>query len=200
MDQSALSPQDMLLLQCVDLDRYPITDLESGPGAAFLAECRNSMETKGWCNLDGFIRADAVERLQQEANDLLPNAITLCAKRNIYQGAIDPTAPPDDPRRKEVTHIARQLADDQISDDTQLKQLYHSDKLTDFVRKVQGKTQLYRCADQFPALNVVNQYEALFQPELFDPLRAVLNYIVPFCVSAYSGWRSLKNRQARQRD
>ena len=50
------------------------------------------------------------------------------------------------------------------------------------------------------ALNLVNQYEALFRPEFFDPLTAVLNYVVPFCVSAYSGWRSLKNRQLRETD
>lgn len=55
----------------------------------------------------------------------------------------------------EFTHIATQLADDQIPTTTQLKQLYHSDILTDFVRRVQQKDQLYRCADAFQALNVV---------------------------------------------
>lgn len=144
-----------IALELIDLDRYPIADLDSGPGAAFLAECQRSMELNGWCNLDGFIRADALAHLNGEANDLLPTAEVLHVKRNIYQGAIDPDLPADDPRRQEFTHIAVQLADDQIPGETLLKRFYHSELLTDFVRRVQKKAQLYRCADEFQALNVV---------------------------------------------
>jgi len=144
-----------IALDLIDLDRYPIADLDRGAGAEFLAKCQRSMEKRGWCNLDGFIRTPALEQLNTEANDLLPTAEVLHVKRNIYQGAIDPSLPEDDPRRKEFTHIAVQLADDQIPAETRLKQLYHSEILTGFVRRVQGKDQLYRCADEFQALNVV---------------------------------------------
>lgn len=144
-----------IALELVDLDRYPIADLDSGAGADFLAECQHGIETHGWCNLDDFIRADALGRLNKEANDLLPAAEVLHVKRNIYQGAIDLSLPKDDPRRMEFTHIAVQLADDQIPGNTDLKQLYHSEILTEFVRRVQKKKQLYRCADEFQALNVV---------------------------------------------
>jgi len=148
------TPQD-IALELVDLDRYPIADLDNGPGAEFLAEYQRSIETNGWCNLDGFLRAEALDRLNAEANDLLPTAEVLHVKRNIYQGAIDPSLPEDDPRRKEFIHSAVQLADDQIPAETGLKQLYHSEILTEFVRRVQMKDQLYRCADEFQALNVV---------------------------------------------
>ena len=57
--------------------------------------------------------------------------------------------------REEYVHIALQLADDQIPTDTILKRLYGSDILTDFVRQVQKKPTLYRCADEFQALNIV---------------------------------------------
>ncbi len=144
-----------IALDLVDLQRYPIADLTTGPGAQFLAQCQHSIETNGWCNLDGFIRQDALDQLNREANELLPTADVLHVKRNIYQGAIDPTLPEDDPRRKEFTHIAVQLADDQIPAQTRLKQLYRSERLTDFVRQVQKKQCLYRCADEFQALNVV---------------------------------------------
>lgn len=153
-DTTQAAPRDDAL-DLIDLDRYPIADLDTGPGAEFLAECQRSIELNGWCNLDGFIRADALELLNQEANGLLPTAEVLHVKRNIYQGAIDPSRPEDDPRRKEFVHIAVQLADDQIPVETRLKQLYHSPALTEFVRRVQSKEQLYRCADEFQALNVV---------------------------------------------
>ncbi|WP_170414502.1 HalD/BesD family halogenase [Ruegeria atlantica] len=147
--------QQDIALELVDLGRYPIADLNSGPGAEFLAECQQSMETHGWCNLDGFLHANALERLNTEANNLLPTAEVLHVKRNIYQGAIDPSLPKDDPRRKEFIHSAVQLADDQIPAETGLKQFYHSEILTEFVRRVQMKDQLYLCADEFQALNVV---------------------------------------------
>ncbi|CUK18978.1 hypothetical protein RUE5091_04326 [Ruegeria denitrificans] len=142
-------------LDFIDLDRYPIADLENNSGAAFLAECQHSIEAKGWCNLECFLRQDALHKMNAEANALLPTAEVLRVKRNIYQGAIDPSLPDNDPRRKEFIHSAVQLADDQIPAETGLKQLYHSEILTEFVRRVQMKDQLYRCADEFQALNVV---------------------------------------------
>jgi hypothetical protein len=155
MQTTAHEPHQDIALDLVDLDRFPIADLTSDAGAAFLADCQQSMDTNGWCNLDGFIRQDALDTLNTEANDLLPSAEVLHVKRNIYQGAIDPSLPKDDPRRKQFTHIAVQLADDQISPQTKIKSLYHSELLTDFVRQVQRKEKLYRCADEFQALNVV---------------------------------------------
>ncbi|MDA7965349.1 hypothetical protein [Ruegeria sp.] len=144
-----------IVLSLVDLSRYPIADLESPEGSAFLKECQDHMETHGWCNLDGFIRADALAALAGESNTLLPTADVLTIKRNIYQGAIDPNLPESDPRRREYVHVAQQLADDQIPQDTLIQKLYQSELLTDFVRRVQKKQVLYRCADEFQALNVV---------------------------------------------
>jgi len=151
----AVQPEKDMALELVDLERFPIADLDSGPGAAFLAQCQESMEAKGWCNLDGFIREDALEALSTESRNLLPNAPTLTIKRTIYQGAVDHALPEDDKRRMEYEHKAEQLADDQIPAASLIKQLYHSPKLTNFVRRVQKKPALYRCADEFQALNVV---------------------------------------------
>ncbi len=144
-----------IALEIVDLDRFPIADLDAGPGAAFLLKCQKHMEAHGWCNFDGFIRPDALAKFREEANSILPTAEILRVKRNIYQGAIDPNLPKDDPRRMEFIHIASQLADDQIPMETTLKRFYHSELVTEFVRRVQNKDQLYRCADEFQALNVV---------------------------------------------
>ncbi|MGI9351559.1 MAG: HalD/BesD family halogenase [Rhizobiaceae bacterium] len=144
-----------MALNLIDLERYPIEDLDRGKGAEFLKFCQNQMESCGWCNFDGFIKADALAALVEESSELLPTAETLTIRRNIYQGEIDPLAPRDDPRRKEYVHIATQLADDQIPGETLVKQLYNSDLLTDFIRRVQKKKTLYRCADEFQALNII---------------------------------------------
>ncbi len=107
-----------MALNLIDLERYPIENLETGKGAEYLRECQEHMQEHGWCNFDGFIKPEA---LAAESNDLLPTAETLTIKRNIYQGKVDPSAPADDPRRKEYTHIATQLADDQIPEETLLQ-------------------------------------------------------------------------------
>jgi len=155
MTDFSISTDVDMALNLVDLDRFPIADLDQGEGAQFLARCQAQMEKDGWCNFDGFIRADALAALSSEANDLLPTAEALTIKRTIYQGDVDESVPKDDPRRKEFVHHALQLADDQIPDNTLIQQLYQSDLLTDFVRRVQKKPVLYRCADEFQALNIV---------------------------------------------
>ncbi len=143
------------ILDLVDLERYPIDNLESPSGAAFLRDCRSGMRDNGWCNLEGFIRPEAIDALATEANGLLPDATALTITRNIYGDRADPDAPDGDPAGQEITHHPLQLADDQVPQDTLIQRLYQSDILTDFVRQVQNKPQLYRYGDQFQALNIV---------------------------------------------
>ncbi len=144
-----------MALNLIDLDRYPIADMNQGVGAEFLQECQTHMEMHGWCNFGGFLKPEALEAVTKEANDLLPTAEVLTIKRNIYQSKIDTSLPETDARAKEMTHVSVQLADDQIPAETLLQKLYKSAILTEFVRRVQKKEQLYRCTDQFQALNVV---------------------------------------------
>lgn len=153
--QSALSGRCDDILDLVDLERYPIHDLDSQAGQVFLHQCQEHMVKHGWCSLDGFIRPEAIAALAREAGDLLPGAETLTIRRNIYGGEADASAPEGDPKRREVVHRPLQLADDQIADQTLIKRLYHCDALTEFIRQVEGKSQLFRSADEFQALNIV---------------------------------------------
>ena len=146
---------DDIIRTLVDLDRYPIHKINTAEGAEFIQSCRSHMAEHGWCNLDDFIRPDALAALNSEANTLLPNAEALTIKRTIYQVKAAKDAPASDPRNTEYTHHALQLANDQIPDSTALQRLYTSEILTDFIRQVQGKTALYPYADEFQALNIV---------------------------------------------
>lgn len=143
------------ILNLVDLVRYPIHELDHGTGAALLRRCRAQMDRHGWCNLDGFIDTAGLEALATEASSLIPGAETLTIRRNIYGGAADASNPEGDSRRREYVHHALQLADDQLPANTLIQRLYRSDVMTDFIRRVQGKAELYRYADEFQALNIV---------------------------------------------
>lgn len=155
MQTNALCEHSDMALNLIDIERYPISDLDQGEGAEFLEHCQQHIDENGWCSFEGFIRPDAVIALSDEVNALLPTADTLIIKRTIYQGKPDPSAPANDPRSREYVHSAVQLADDQIPTETMIQQLYQSQILTEFVRRVQKKSQLYRCADEFQALNIV---------------------------------------------
>ncbi|SLN63816.1 HalD/BesD family halogenase [Ruegeria meonggei] len=178
MSKTDLGTDADMALNLVDLARYPIADLETGEGAEFLKVCQDHMETHGWCNLDGFIRPDALAALEDETTNFLPGAEVLTIKRNIYQGAVDPTLPADDPRRREYTHVATQLADDQLPADTLIQQLYQSEILTDFVRRVQKKPVLYRCADEFQALNVVALYPGSWHAWHYDTTECTVTLLL----------------------
>ncbi len=155
MVSHALPQQTSEVLDLIDLERYPIVDLDYGKGAEFLRHCCEHMAEHGWCNLDGFVRPEGLEALAAEANQLLPTAEFLTIRRTIYGGKVDKSVPEGDPRRREYTHRAMQLADDQLPEDTLIQKLYRSDVLTEFVKRVQGKRELYRYADEFQALNIV---------------------------------------------
>ncbi len=155
MPERALGQHADMGFDLIDLERYPIADLTQGKGLDFLTTCQAHMQTHGWCSFDNFLTPEAIAVLAQETNALLPTAETLTIRRTIYQGQAIPGAAKDDLRQGEFVHTSQQLADDQIPARTKLKRLYHSDILTDFVRQVQQKRVLYRCADEFQALNVV---------------------------------------------
>ena len=155
MPLNTFSDHADMALNLIDLQRYPISDLDQGEGAEFLKQCQQDIKENGWCSFEGFIKPDAVDALADEAKALLPTANILTVKRTIYQGVPDYDAPPDDLRKQEYVHTALQLANDQIPSETLAQQLYQSPILTEFVRRVQNKSQLYRCADEFQALNIV---------------------------------------------
>lgn len=146
-----LLEQPFDVLSLID-ERYPIADLD-GAGAAMLAECQQQIEQQGWCSLEGFINTEALAQINQQIDSLLLTAQQLEVKRTIYQGAVEGG---DGLRAQAYVHRAQQLASDQIPLDSLLQQLYCSEHLTEFIRRVQGKQQLYRCADRFQALNVVS--------------------------------------------
>ncbi len=118
MSGNSLTDNPDMALNLVDLDRYPIEQLDRAKGGEFLRACQEHMEEHGWCNFDGFVRPDALSALAAEANELLPTAEILTIKRNIYQGKVDPSVPEGDPRRREYVHSAVQLADDLIPAET----------------------------------------------------------------------------------
>src|SRR6187431_2930252 len=143
----------------VDLERYPITSLESPRGRALIADIRKRMTEGCICTLPGFLRPEALARMVEEAE-----AIESLA----YQGPTEATPyffnygtaeelnalPDNHPKRTRTRRNLRQIAYDLIPSTAAIRQLYHWDGLARFLAAATGVETLYRSADPYQALNI----------------------------------------------
>jgi len=141
----------------IALDRYPVNALTSKGGKAFLNQCRDQLAANGCCNLNGFLRPEAVSSLLSESNAWEAVAYRKSIYRNPYHGGDDPSLPLHHPARQFNLYKASQLAYDQIPVSSLLDQLYRWDGLTQFIGAVLDRKNLYRMADPFQAVNIVWQ-------------------------------------------
>lgn len=143
----------------VDLDRYPIHELDSERGRALIDSCRLELAKDGCCTLQGFINHEAVARMVDLANQLENKAWVSDRTHNVYFEPFDETVEPDHPLAFQVRSAKHGIAYDYIPEDAPLRRLYESDDLTKFIAAVLEKPVLYRSADPLDALQIT-----LFKP------------------------------------
>lgn len=145
----AISTADM-----VNLQRYPIADLENTEGRAFADQCRQRYLETGLCMLPDFITQEAHEILAEEANSISDQAYFCKSTHNAYLTEDDPNLPAGDVAlRQEQTYVGS-VPYDQIAEDAYLRQLYCWDPLKDFIGYVLGKSEFYRFADPLGACSI----------------------------------------------
>lgn len=137
-------------LDVVDLDRYPILDLD-GP---LVRAQQDALASTGVCILPGFLRPAAVEKLMAESDDLAPLAYLSDVAGSPYLEVPADSWPAEHPRRAVVHTRLRAVAYDQFPEGSILRDLYEDDALMDFIGAVLGHSRLYRYADPLGALNL----------------------------------------------
>ena len=138
----------------VNLDRYPIADLQSDAGRAFAEQCRREYNEQGLCTLPDFILPDALEVLAREANAVSHEAYFCNNTHNAYLTDDDPELPDDDIARRQQQTFVGSVPYDRIGSDSQLNKLYQWDPLKDFIGYVLGKEKFYRFADPLGACSI----------------------------------------------
>lgn len=138
----------------IDLDRYPIHDLQSEQGQALVQRCRTSLAKEGACVLEGFITPDAVARMVAIADSLDDKAWVTDRPHTVYFEEVDPAVPAAHPRAHVVRSAKHGIAFDYIPDDAPMRIAYESDDLTNFIAAALGKPMLYRSADPLDALQI----------------------------------------------
>ena len=138
----------------IDLGRYPLTDLATPASAALVAKCRAQLADDGACELPGFLRAEALARMQREAHALAPRA-------HFQRGAATPYLelpaahwPEGHPRKRWHPFRVGAVAYDLIPREHALRRLYEWDGLTRFLAACLGEPLLHHYADPLGALNV----------------------------------------------
>ena len=168
------------LTALINLDRYPLTDLDCEAGQAMVAGLRGQLAKDGTCRLPCFLRAAAVTALAAEA--LAPLAIRGPTEASPYYAKRDEKhgddLPDDHPRRRCATRVLSQVAYDQIREDAGIRRVYEWDALLPFFAAVLGVEQLYRFADPYQALNISIMDEGGRQQWHFDSSDFVVSLLL----------------------
>jgi alkylated DNA repair dioxygenase AlkB len=144
----------LIYADVVELARYPINDLDSDHGRAFVAHCREQLRRDGVCNLPGFVTAQACTEMIRHAAQLATAAHSTDNTHTIYFEPTDETVPATHPLAAQQRSAKKTIACDQIPTDAPIRRLYESDDLTKFIAAVLGKTELYRSADPLDAVMI----------------------------------------------
>jgi hypothetical protein len=138
----------------IDLGRYPVHDLDSGPGRAVVDRARVQLAATGAVELPGFVSADGVTALVAEAENLAPRAHHSEGVGTAYLEYPDFSLPDDHPRLTWGHYAVGAVAYDLIPEDSLLRKIYEWPPLLGLVEAILDRGSLYRYADPFGALNL----------------------------------------------
>lgn len=138
----------------VDTDRYPIDRSDSHDYAALVAECRRDLERTAVARLPGFLRAEVVPALADQAAAVARRGYANDALANVYFTEADASLPANHPNRTMVRSAQKAVAMDLLGDDFGTKAVYCSDEVRTFAADVLDVDQLYRSADLLDGCNM----------------------------------------------
>jgi hypothetical protein len=138
----------------VDLARYPIDRLADQTGRQLVADCRRRFGGDGALALSGFVRADAIADMRDEAMAVVHLAHPGEKRHNVYLIDRDPQFPDEHPRNRSRRTQISTVADDLIPRDGRLRALYDWPPLRSFLAAVLGQAALHPYADPLASLNI----------------------------------------------
>jgi hypothetical protein len=152
----------------VDVDRYPVGDLDDPRTQRVVADARASLAQRGVVALPGFLRPSAVDTIVAEVETSLGEAHLEDVWGTPYLDLPDETYPEGHPRRTMVLSRTWVLAYDLVSATCPARVLYEWDGLTNFLATVLDRWPLYRMADPLGALNLTAMLDGHVQGWHYD--------------------------------
>jgi hypothetical protein len=144
----------------IDVERYPLHEQHSDAYLALVETCRDRFERHGLCELDGFVRPDAVKLAVDEVRPVVDTAAHRHERlHNVWflpREAVSGVAP-DHPSLHEVRTSNRTICNDQIEGSV-VHTIYEWEPLRTFIGAVVG-TALHPMADPLARINVMSYQE-----------------------------------------
>jgi hypothetical protein len=138
----------------VDLERYPIEDLDSPEGRALVADLQAHLHETGVAQLPGFVRPEVIRQIADDALVLRDEAFLEDVWGTPYLGLPDESMPEGHPTRHEGRSLTWVIAYDQIPSSCPLRRLYEWPALTELMSAVLDVHPLYPFGDPLGALNL----------------------------------------------
>lgn len=139
----------------IDLDRYPLDRPTDPAWTALVERARADLARDGMFNLEGFLRAEA---LQAAVADLAPrferDSFTHARSHNIYFRKEVPELAPDHPALKRFETVNRTLCGDQIGG--VVTALYEWQPFAGFLAATMGKPALFTMDDPLARVNAMH--------------------------------------------
>ncbi len=141
----------------IDLERYPLHQLESAAGQRLVAKCIDDLERNGMFTLKQFMRREAIEEILPELlQKFEQESFTHARQHNIYFNDDIDDIPADHPALARLETINHTLCGDQLAEP--LRQIYLWSGLSGFLARVMHKSNLYPMDDPLACANVMGYY------------------------------------------
>lgn len=139
----------------VDLDRYPVDREDSEAYVRLVERCKAELRAQGSFNLDGFVRAGAVDRAVSELGPRMASGGFRHARRhNIYFKDDIPGLAGEHPARVKTETVNQTLCADQLCG-TMVERLYEWAPLVSFLARAMDKPCLFAMDDPLAKINVI---------------------------------------------
>ncbi len=132
----------------VDVALHPIDDPE------FAARCKAKLDANGALVLEGFFRAESIEKIVAQSATQSDGVFYAGSTHNVYLTDADESLPPDHPFNRQVVSSKGLIADDQVPQDSPLREVYGSAIFQRFLCDVLGIDAIYPYADSLSSINV----------------------------------------------
>ncbi len=142
------------LEELVDLDRYPVLDLDGDKARAALVGWRAQLAATGACELSGFLTRAGVSALVADARAVATRAYRSSGIGTAYLNRPDADAPAGHPTRWLGPYALGAVAYDLIPRTSLLRLLYEWDPMKNLIEAILGRGPIHRYADPFGALNL----------------------------------------------
>ena len=163
----------------VDLNKYPIHDLNSPIIKELIEKCKKELEKDSCSTIPNFILPRSLEIMNLELENQLDEVYMSKEKINAYLYAKDDTSlPKKHPKRNFMERYNGYLNSDCFQKNSEMKYLYETEELLNFVSACLGVSPIYRWADPLAchAYNVMKPEGIL--PWHFDSCEFTLSLMI----------------------